>query len=278
MAAFALVPSGAGSMSSTNQTPFAFHDQPPALPPKPATPPRELQYMRAWSYVFENPQWGMNLLFGTIAIFIPVIGPMILNGYQLEIVEGLHRSGGARYPDFTFERFADYLVRGAWVFLVKLVAGLVMMPVFLAVYLGGFFVMALAGSAVGEEQAGVVFAIGMPLLILAIIVISLPLAACMYPMILRAGLAQDFAAAFNFGWIKSFVSKIWKEMILGALFLAITGMAVSLIGMMLFCVGMYPAIVLAMMAQAYMYYQFYELFLQRGGEPIPLKDAARQGW
>jgi hypothetical protein len=53
---------------------------------------------------------------------------------------------------------------------------------------------------------------------------------------------------------------------------------VALIGMLLFCVGVYPATAWAMLAQGYMYFQFYELFLQRGGEPIPLKDPARQGW
>ncbi len=266
-------------MDPRSEPPFADPYVSPQAPPKPSAPSRELQYLRAWQYVFDSSQWALNLLFGVIAMIVPVIGPILVNGYQFEVLEGLHRSGGRTYPDFNLERFADYLVRGVWVFLVALLASLVLAPFFLALYFGGFLAMALAASAAGDEEAaGVVFAVGTPLLILAIVVLASPLAVLLNPVMIRAGLAQDFATALNFDWIKSFISKTWKEMLVGTLFVAITGALATMVGLLLCCVGTYPAAVLAMLAQAHLNYQYYELFLQRGGEPIPLKSDTTQGW
>jgi hypothetical protein len=250
----------------------------PLATTKPGSPPGKLEYVRAWTFAFDSPQWAMNLLFGVIAMFIPAIGPMILNGYQFEVVERLHRSGGRSYPDFDFGRFADYLVRGLWVFLVTLVASIIVMPFMFVIVGGSTAVMIAAASSGSEEVAAVVFAIGLPLMMLLIVLVSAPLGLLMVPVVIRAGLMQDFGGAFNFDWIKSFISKTWKEVLLGTLFLAATGMLAGVAGMAIFCVGVYPATVLAFLAQAYMNYQYYELFLQRGGEPVPLKDPQQQGW
>jgi hypothetical protein len=234
--------------------------------------------MRAWTYVFESPQWAMNLLFAVVSMFIPVIGPIIMNGYQFEIVEALHRRQSQTYPDFDFSRFADYLVRGVWVFLATLAISVIFMPVFLVLYFVGFGALFAAAAASGEEAAGAVFAIGVPILVIVTLFFTAPLAVVMIPLTLRAGLTQDFGATFRYDWIKDFIAKMWKEMFLGTLFLAATGTLVSLAGMALFCVGMYPAMALAFLAQAYMNFQYYDIYLQRGGEPIPLKAPQQQGW
>jgi hypothetical protein len=42
-------------------------------------------------------------------------------------------------------------------------------------------------------------------------------------------------------------------------------------GFMLCCVGAFPAATLALFANAHLLYQLYEVYLFRGGQPIPLK-------
>jgi hypothetical protein len=256
-------------------SPFAA--SPAYAPPKPGAGPDRLQYGRAWSYAFESSQWALNLLFGTIVTFIPVIGYLLLYGYQFEIIESLHRDPRRTYPDFDFSRFADYLVRGVWVLLMSLFVAVVLMPVSLVLYVGGMIVVAATASAVGEEAAGIVVAVGFLLVALAIFVVTIPLTVAFTPLMIRAGLSQDLSVAFDFAWIKSFLAKTWKEIALGTLFLIVTSPLVVLLGAVFFCVGMYPAMVLVMLAQAHLYYQYYELFLRRGGEPVPLKDP-QQGW
>ncbi|MBW3597847.1 MAG: DUF4013 domain-containing protein [Planctomycetes bacterium] len=244
-------------------------------PPKPGEGAGRLRYARAWTYAFGSEQWPVNLLFGTIMTFIPVVGPLILAGYQFTIVEALHRDPQRTYPDFDFSRFAEYLVRGVWVFLVQLILSILMTPLFFWMFMAAMMLMALVAPAGSEE--GLV--LGLFLLIIpGMLLITIPLAVLFTPMVIRAGLAQDIGMAFDFAWIKGFIAKTWKEIVLGTLFLMATSPLVSLLGALICCVGMYPAMVLILLAQAHFYHQFYELFLVRGGEPIPLKDPQQQGW
>ena len=91
----------------------------------------------------------------------------------------------------------------------------------------------------------------------------------MTPIFLRAGLMQEFGGAFNFGFVKDFIRRMWVEMLLGHLFFLVTSPIVMLAGAAICCVGMYPATVLVILAQAHFMFQLYELYLVRGGEKIP---------
>src|SRR6187402_2302160 len=102
--------------------------QPAAMPFKPI---ERFEYMRMYQYVFENPNWMMNVLLSALCLLIPVVGPVVVIGYQYEVVLGLLATHGQSYPSFNFDRFADYLMRGVWPFLVQLVASLVLTPVIL---------------------------------------------------------------------------------------------------------------------------------------------------
>jgi hypothetical protein len=265
------------SLPPDSHAPFGDLVRSPAPPDKPPAPPGKLQYFRAWTFAFDHPQWVVTWLFVTVATLIPVIGQIIVIGYQFAIVEGLHRNAGRSYPEFDLDRFADYLVRGVWVWLVAVVAALAMAPLGLALSVA-YFVVVGAASAGGEEVAAATLAIAIAMLALASVVLALLANLVLFPILLRAGLAQDFVAAFHWSWIKSFVFTMWKEMILGTLFLVVSTVVVAAIGTLLCCVGAYPAAALAMIAQSYMYYQYYVLYLQRGGEPVPLKDPLQQGW
>src|SRR3954462_1936123 len=95
----------------------------------PFKPIDHIEHMRMFKYVFENPNWLMNILLSGLCMIIPIIGSLIVLGYQFEAVAALLATQGARYPDFTFSRFAEYLVRGLWPFLVQLIASLVLAPI-----------------------------------------------------------------------------------------------------------------------------------------------------
>src|SRR5436190_1107158 len=84
-----------------------------------------MHYWRSYQYIFDSPNWLMNVLLGSVCILIPGIGPILLLGYELEIVERLHGRGDIGYPDFDFGRFLNYLLRGLWVFLAHLLISLV---------------------------------------------------------------------------------------------------------------------------------------------------------
>jgi hypothetical protein len=265
------------------QSPSDDPYRPPAAPTKFDPPPGSLEYLRMWRFAFDNSQWVVTVLLITAALalsgFIPILPALIVYGYQFEVIEDLHRSGGRSYPDFNIDRFADYLVRGVWVMVAALLGFVLMVPVLLAAIGCGVGLLMAAMSAAGsEDAAAAVAAVGFPLLVLFVVAVVIPLNVLLCPLLLRAGLSQDLGAAFNFDWIKSFASKTWREMLAGTLFLMASGLAATVVGMLLCCIGVYPAMALAALAQSHLFFQLYELFLARGGEPILLKEPARQGW
>ncbi len=259
-------------MSQVNPNPF----EPPqaAWPRDEAAGPGGIRFLESYGYIFRSPDWMLTILFTGICQLIPIIGPMVLMGYQFQIVEALTRNPNAVYPSFSFDFFVDYLKRGLWPFLVSLVVSLALVvPIWLVVY--GLLVVVFLAAASVEGEAGAVLAVlGLVVVGSAVIVLSVGLWLVLMPMILRSGLAQDFAEAFRFDFVKSFVGKTWKEMLLCALFLTVSGWLFASAGMLLFCVGVYFAVAVISLAQAHLFYQLYQVFLSRGGKPIPLKPTA----
>lgn len=249
-----------------------------SAPQKPRMPSGVMEYMRSFHYVFENPNWVTNVLFVGLCLLstgvIPVLGQLVFVGYQFGIIEALHRRPDARYPDFDINKLMDYLVRGFWIFLVGLVVGLAMLPIIaglailFAVLIGG------AGAAGGEDGAAIAMMVVVPVLVLVMMAIGIAINMISVPFMLRAGLMQDFGAAFDLGFAKQFIRNTWKEMILCALFSMAAGLLLTIVGMAMLCIGIYFTMAIAMLMQAHLIFQLYELHLSRGGDAIYLKQEA----
>lgn len=258
------------------QNPYA---SPPAFPQPPAfaaspkfTPIDRIQHRRMYSYVFESPNWMANVGFTALCCLIPVVGPLVMFGYQFEIVTALLVAPDARYPDFSFNRFADYLVRGLWPFLVQLVASLVLVPImFLIMMLPVMLVFGVAAGAGDEDAAGVAMLVVMPVFVIFVLILSGLFHLVMMPFMLRAGLAQDFMEGFNFGWVTDFLKKTWKEGFKAILFLIFTAAMLSFLGILACYVGMFVVMPFIFFAQAHLYFQMYLLYLSRGGTPVVQK-------
>jgi hypothetical protein len=234
-----------------------------------------LEYMRAYNYIFENPKWMTNILWGFVCLIstalIPIVGQLVFVGYQFEVLEALCLSRGTRYPDFSTDRFGDYLGRGIWPFLVGLVGGLVIAPIALVLYIIGILVVTGGMAAGGKDVGPIIALILVPLVILVFVTVIFLMSCLLLPMMIRAGLTQDFGQGFNMGWALAFLKKMWLEVLLSGLFLGMTGMLLYTLGLMALCVGAFAAMAVVMLAQTHFYYQLYAIFLARGGEPIPLK-------
>jgi hypothetical protein len=182
----------------------------------------------------------------------------------------LHRHQTATYPLFSFNRFATYVVRGVWPFVISFIVQTILQPV---------MQFSIQGSIMGtmivmerDETLGTILAATViPLVIIFMLVLLVALLLVLTPLLLRAGLSQDFAQAFKFVWIKDFIQRMWLETILVNLFMIFASCVLVPLGCILFC---YPGLMVAMglsIAGAHLNWQLYELYLARGGEPIPLK-------
>ncbi len=242
---------------------------------KPGSRPAGMQYLYTYQYIFQSNDWLVNILLCALCALIPVIGPIVLIGYQFEIVEALHRNPKSIYPSFDFGRFMDYLVRGVYPFVVSLIASVICVPVMLILIYGPMLLFAIvaggAGGGNGEAAVLGVFAM-FAFIFIAITAFSLLLSLAIMPMFLRGGLSQNFGTMFDFGFVRDFISRVWKEMLLVFLFLMVSSFVVAFLGCAALCVGLFAVQPVMILAYAHAYYQLYELYLSRGGTPIPLKE------
>jgi hypothetical protein len=235
-----------------------------------------MRYWNAYRFAFAHPNKWNNLLMGGVCMLIPLVGPLVLIGFLCDALAPRPIDDGTGrllppprpphlpYPDFKFDRFMEYLERGLWPFLVSLVVGLVMVPVGFLVMVPAFLIMA-PGVTTGLK---VVLGVVTVLLVLAMMVGSLVLT---LPFMMRAALLQEFGPAFSWAWAKDFLARTWRETLVAVLFLCATGIPLAIVGYLMCFVGMYPAMALFTFAQWHLDFQLYDLYLSRGGTPVPIK-------
>jgi len=263
------------------QEPAAAFVDASAASGRPMAKVTRLQYIYAYQYIFESGNWFLNLLMGALAWLstqvVPVIGPLVYLGYQYEIVDHLHRNRTMPYPDFDFNRFGDYLGRGAPPFVVGLIFGLLMIPLLLVVSFVGITAVPVTAALMSDADVAepwiAVVSIGLTLLFIALgCLLIIAVSLLTGPMSLRAGLSGNIGEGFNFGFVFDFLRRMWLEMALAYLWLTVVGTLLYFVGLLFFCVGAYPAVAWSHLASAHMNWQLYELYLDRGGMVIPLKE------
>lgn len=225
------------------------------------------------SHVFENPDWFTNVLLGGICFLIPFVGPIVLLGYRYEVIDYWNKHSQATYPNFDFGKFGEYLNRGIWPFLVLLVGSLLVVPLVLLSYFGSFVVFTIAGP-LGRDFAVVGVILGFLVLFGGLLLSMVIAGLVLVPLELKSGMQRDFAAGFDINFIKHFISLTWKETLIGFLFLYLANLALTLVGLLMLCVGVYFTMAVGLMAQTHFVHQLYLIYLQRGGTPISTPPTA----
>jgi len=90
------------------------------------------------------------------------------------------------------------------------------------------------------------------------------------PLLLRASLTQDFAASFDFAFVKQFIQLTWADILYSSIFLVIASVVLMLLGTLVFCIGMYFSMVITYFCAAHMDKQLYHLHLSRGGMAVAI--------
>jgi hypothetical protein len=225
-----------------------------------------MQYIKPFTYfASKKPNGLMNLLFGSICVLIPVVGPIVLLGYRAEMAEDLDKDPKLNdYPDFDFNRFIDYLTRGIWPFLMQLIVSAVaMVLVAFVVVIGVAAAYAAQEPLIGVGVGGVLL---IPVILLSILIL--------WPLELHTQLSGKFEFGRAFAFMTRMLKRVWGQALLAALALWFLGTLVILLGYAALCVGVYPAMVIVGMAEQHFIGQLYRLYLDEGGEPIagPLEE------
>jgi hypothetical protein len=228
-----------------------------------------MKYMDSVTDFFKSPKWTMNLLLGAVHAIIPIVGPMALMGWLLAGFWGREDERAETFPDLTFDKFGKNLERGLWPTLVSLVAGVVLIPVIVVMMI----LMAIVTAAVSGDHGPGALGFMVTLVFGALfVIIFAAVALIMLPMSLRSALMQDFGAAFDFGFVKRFLSLTKTELALSILFICGVAVVLFMIAMVP-CIGIllvYAVVPPLHFAWAHLTKQLYKLYLSRGGEPIVL--------
>lgn len=220
-----------------------------------------MNYTASITDFFKAPQWGMNMLLGAVCILIPMVGPIILTGW---VITQLWSRGDdelpSQYPPFDFQHFTKYLMRGLWSFLVQMAASLVMIPVFMILAFAFIFI---AVPTMRDNEA-----ISVLFMIVGFLVYSIAMLALNFilvPLSISATLSQDFMPTFNFGFVRNFLTLVWKELLISGLFMFAIGVVMAIVAFCTCYIGAFALIAVVTYAWQHLQKQLYLLHLSRGG-------------
>jgi len=218
---------------------------------------------------FKSPKWGMNLLLGAVCMLIPIIGPMVLQGWHITGFWARRDDADpAEFPPFDFQFFGKYLERGLWPFLVAMAASLVLVPVIMILFIGPMIFMETLGHHDKSAQQG------FPIVIILCVLIYLAVIALftfiLIPLTLRASVTQDFARSFNLKFIRHFIALVWMEQLVSMLFMFGVYLVLLVLTVVTCYVGAIFAFPVVIYAWHHLQKQLYQLYLSRGGEAIPV--------
>ena len=227
-----------------------------------------MNYAVSVSDFFKTPKWGMSLLFGALAMFIPVAGWMLIVGWVITGFWSRREESFETFPPFDFTRFDKYLTRGVWPVLITLVPAFALMAVMMVL----MFLMVGLTTAVDAQSGGGAAVMTTTILVAILVTAALyfVMLVVIVPLTLRAGLMQAFVPAFDVNFMKRFLTLTWKEVVLSTLFVTAATFLLQFAGMLAFCVGMYAVPVIMAFARMHLDKQLYAHYLARGGEPIPI--------
>lgn len=231
--------------------------------------------LRGLRLLRDDPEWLMKLLVGTVLLltanFIPLLGQVVLMGWAALITRRV-AAGSEGLPPLTFD--LDYLSKllgpGFKGFIVGFVWGLPL--VFLVMGFFGCFGFAMVTGAATASEAGDAGPLVMVCMTSVMVVVmpvlialgSLPAAMAM----VRAEVADDISAGLDFGAVFHMTRTVFRELFVGTLVLMLVAMGMTLLGMLMGCVGVLPAQVAIFAARAHFGGQLYRLYVERGGTPV----------
>ncbi|MDQ3037474.1 MAG: DUF4013 domain-containing protein [Myxococcota bacterium] len=235
----------------------------------------------------EDPDWlskiGVGSLLLLSATFIPFLGQIVLTGWGAVTLRRAVRGNEQPLPrlDLDFDYLGKLLGTGFKALLAAMIwgipAGLLIGVGFVCLYAG--MMMSIVGAASAGGETGTAFAavcamgVGFPLLMIFSIVLGLPAQMAA----IRAELSDDLNPALQFGEVLEMTKRVFRELVIGSLVLAFVQW-LFVMGSLLLCgLPLIPAMVAMVVARAHFAAQLYELYVERGGQPIAVAQPAVDG-
>jgi hypothetical protein len=206
---------------------------------------------KAFTYVFDDPDWIKKVLLAGLVMLIPVIGQIVIFGWVLEILRRVYNNHPQPLPEW--DNFGEYLMNGLKVFVVEFVYAL---PIALLVACPMTLIGIVAGVSGDEETAAALSAI-IPLCVMCLVTPIALLIALMRPAIYgKLALTGELSSAFKIGEIFGMV-RANPSIFLLALLGAILAGVISGLGTIACVIGVVFTNAYAAAIQGHLYAQAY---------------------
>ena len=225
-----------------------------------------MQYIKPYTYFVQKEGGTNNLLMGSLCMFttsfIPIVGQIVLMGYQAEVAEDLEKDHDiSDHTNFEFNRFSQYLGRGVWVFLIQLILFAVIMLTAMISIGTGLLIYALLPGDIGPF-------VGIGVGFLLYMILATMVTMFTWPMTLHVQLSRGFYFGSALRFSTSFIKKLSGQLLVSLLAHMFITSILMVAGMLVFCIGIFPAATISLMAQEHFMIQLYRIYLNEGGDPI----------
>ncbi len=212
-----------------------------------------MDFAKAFTFVFEDPDWLKKLLLNALLLLIPVVGLIYVLGWSLEVGRRVARNDTpVLLPDIEFGR---YLGLGFKAVVVSLVYSL---PVFVMV----FPMVILPSLAYQGDLRGA----GQTLLMLVnfccsclIMLYSLLIGVLLPAAYMRMAMQERLGAGLEFGQVLGLVKAAPGAYLMVLLGIIVSGLAASLVGSLLCGIGVIFTAVYAYAVMGHFYGQAYRV-------------------
>ncbi len=118
-----------------------------------------MDYMGAFTYMFSGRDWIKKIILGAVMGLVPILGPIILIGWTLDVLRNLNQGQPDPLPNWTGDDFARWLGRGLGLTVAILTFLLPVIVIAFIIFMLGNVLTALVGSQV--EELGVILGLCM---------------------------------------------------------------------------------------------------------------------
>jgi hypothetical protein len=241
-----------------------------------------MEYLRGWRALRNDPQWMGKVGIASLLQFVPVLGPIVGIGWNALMLRRAVSGQDAPLPrlELDLDYLKELLNVGFKGFLAQLLWSvplyLVGVVSFCCMYagMGGMMAMVAAGGAAGGEAGAGVGVLGSLCLMVALLglyfgvvmVVVMP----MQIAVLRAELTDDLNAATRIKEVLDHTKMLWKELVKGFFVMTMLGALAGAVSLLTLYIGLIPCIVILRVIHSYWRAELYQVYLQKGGQPLPV--------
>ncbi len=230
-----------------------------------------MQYLRGLELAQRDPDWTKKIVIAGLLVLssacIPFFGMLAVMGWSNVIAQRAVRGEVDQLPRLELD--LDYLITlagsGFKFFVVRLVWSLAFLPV-MVVFYAGFF-LGMSSIMEGSTALGAALIAGSVLLL---VVSAFPFGVLMACAQIRTQVSDDLSAGLEWGAVWEMARQTWKELLLGSLVHAFVAIAMSLVGLLLCCVGAYFVMALMMVITTHFQVAVYQAYVAQGGASVPV--------